>query len=485
MSTFRQGEQFGGFRVVSPLPTGEFGETWLCEHPITGRKAVLKGLKKEVFESTHRLIAGLDLRKRTREEAQIVAALGDRRFTFAPILYDALELDDGRVFFLTEYVKGRMLRDWLQDRSHALSQRCTILVQLLHAVNLLHGVGIVHRDLAGDNIVIGEDSQPRILDFGLAKIKSEILLAKSSADTAMPFTKEKYTPPWVFEARRQGRPVNTTESWDLYALGVLFFEIIRGALVGAPAIDVTDAVLEKTSCKNTIRELLNHGGENYSRSGGDIAITLNRELRELAIDVRLPEGEIAQGLIRSLRAEIEALSHDLTARRGKTEFADLIGYLQRTGLVYTVYPKRKLISIVMNRGDGTQITIAIDASDDTIVKFETLGLWKGKRVTDRVLRMINALNKNLEIGKITCDLQDCEIGMSLRIPHLHYAIPYEEFAAQLQAFLQGAELVQRAFERMKTSASTEVEIIKCILNEQRLNPTPPVEREHEAPKLEA
>lgn len=241
--TFRKGDSFGGFTIVTKISVGEFGETWLCENSITKRKAVLKGLKEEIFKASSKFAKNLNIVERTEEEARIASALDTNRFTFVPRFYDAVRISDGRVFFLTEFIDGRMFRDWLEGENITDDRRVNVAVNLLHSINLLHKVGIIHRDLAGDNILIDDNDQVKVVDFGLAKIKSELLISKYSETTKAPFTKTKYTPPKVIEARNRQELVETDETWDLYALGVLFFELFSGAQVTYPQSDISKQAL--------------------------------------------------------------------------------------------------------------------------------------------------------------------------------------------------------------------------------------------------
>ena len=96
--TFQVGDRFGGFHVLAKIGIGEFGETWLCENDVTKRKAVLKGLKEDIFLSAAKFIKEFDMVTRSKEEAEIASALGDKHLPFVPIVYDVVQIPDGRFF---------------------------------------------------------------------------------------------------------------------------------------------------------------------------------------------------------------------------------------------------------------------------------------------------------------------------------------------------------------------------------------------------
>ena len=75
MPAFAKGDRVGGFIVEDEIQAGQFSETWICKNPISGRKAVLKGLKSELLNPDDETLYQLDLVARTREQAKILTAL--------------------------------------------------------------------------------------------------------------------------------------------------------------------------------------------------------------------------------------------------------------------------------------------------------------------------------------------------------------------------------------------------------------------------
>jgi len=449
--TFQKNDKFGGFVIVAKISMGEFGETWLCENPITNRKAVLKGLKEDIYESAGSLVENFDIVTRTKEEAQIVAALGDNHFPFVPQLLDAVQLGDDRVFFLTEFVDGMILGDWLQQSDLALELKASFAVAFLSAVNQLHGVGIVHRDLSGDNVIVSEAGRPKIVDFGLASIKSELLITKYSAKTADPFTKAKYTPPKVLQARLQGGTVETTESWDLYAAGVLLFELFASTSVRSPHTDITRDAINQLPCHSTIQMLLDNGQTDNAPRGIEIAIALNRELRLAGVDSAVTINNEDVGAVDSLREEIRQLEADLRSNRGQTDISDIANYLTRMGLVYTVVPSKKVITLEYSSIHDKPTRFIIDGSSDEMLSIHTMGMRTIKSKRNELHKALNAINWNSTILKVTYDPGDGEVRMGLYIPHKHCDVPYDEFVAQFAALLTSADTLAMALDKQFSS----------------------------------
>jgi len=438
---FKAGDRVGGFSLLNQLTTGEFGETWLCENEITKRRAVLKGLKREIFESLSKLMEEFDIVTRSKEEAKIVSALEEYGFPFVARVYDVVEISDGRIFFLTEYVDGKMLRDWVIEEAIEEQTRANVAYQLLESLTQLHDQGIIHRDIAGDNVIVTKKERIKIIDFGLAKIKREILVRKYSSKTVSPFTKIKYMPPKAFIQREAGKKVETTESWDLYACGILFAEIFSGEVFTEPGTEISDEMIEKLPCPATIRFLLENGRSDDAPGGEEILKTFIQELRQIGLTEELAVISEESTLVQNLNQEIRQLQDDLAAKRGKTVFSDLVSFMSRTGLIYKVVPKKKLIMLNYNSDKAGELEFVIDARDDKVLDITATEIRHYKKRQTAVLQSINKFNWNVTLLKATFDPQDGECRLSLSLPHANTSIPYEEFKALLYTTIQGAILL--------------------------------------------
>ena len=176
------------------------------------------------------LAASLDLvRAAFLRDARSIAALDDPSL---PRVLDILE-ENGTVYTVMRYVDGRPLKDWLSvlGRPPTQSEIDRILADLLRALELMHGQGILHRDISTSSILVTDDGRAVLVDFGAAR---QILSAASGSLGAI--VKQGFAPPeaYAVDARTQG-------PWtDIYALGATLFE----AVTGRPPPDATERMLE-------------------------------------------------------------------------------------------------------------------------------------------------------------------------------------------------------------------------------------------------
>jgi serine/threonine-protein kinase len=162
-----------------------------------------------------------DVTRRFRAEARAASAIGHPNIVE---VLDADELPDGRPFIVMEHIKGRDLLAVLRAEPPLAWQRvCTIAARIAHALHAAHGIGIIHRDLKAENVMLvatpaGEIV--KVLDFGVAV---------NIADGA-----ERATRPGIavgtpeYMAPEQARGDTPAPSFDIYALGVLMFELLVG-----------------------------------------------------------------------------------------------------------------------------------------------------------------------------------------------------------------------------------------------------------------
>ena len=137
-----------------------------------------------------------------------------------------------------EYVEGEPLIQYCESRSLALRERLEILLNACSAVHYAHRRMIVHRDLKPGNILVKQDGTPKLLDFGIAK-----LLDPDTANPMAETTMGAYrivTPAYASPEQMRGEP-GTVRS-DIYALGIILFELITGrrpsTAPGAGSVDV-------------------------------------------------------------------------------------------------------------------------------------------------------------------------------------------------------------------------------------------------------
>jgi serine/threonine protein kinase len=157
-------------------------------------------------------------RARLRQERQILAELDHAHIAR---LLDGGETDDGQPYIVMEYVPGLTLAQWLRATPTNREQRLVLFGKLVAAVAHAHQRLVIHRDLKPTNVMVREDGEPKLLDFGVSKL-IDLPQFDASRDTSTVV----FTPGYASPEQRAGRAVTTAT--DVYALGVLLAEMLDG-----------------------------------------------------------------------------------------------------------------------------------------------------------------------------------------------------------------------------------------------------------------
>jgi tetratricopeptide (TPR) repeat protein/predicted Ser/Thr protein kinase len=206
------GERVGPYRLVRLLGRGGMGEVYLAERAdgeYHGQVAV-------------KFLAGAGFRgygeseRRLRRERQILASL---RHPGIASLYDGGVTEDGQPYLVMEYVDGRPISELCEERRLTIPERLDLFAKVCDAVQYAHARLVVHRDLKPSNLLVTADGTSKLLDFGIAKLLD-------TEDTDAPT--RVFTPRRAAPEQIRGEPVSTAT--DVYALGVLLFELLTGHL---------------------------------------------------------------------------------------------------------------------------------------------------------------------------------------------------------------------------------------------------------------
>lgn len=205
------GRRIGQYRLLRVLGEGGMGIVYLAEDTRLGRTVALKALAPECTAHPVR-------RARMAREARAAAALAHPGI--ATVF--ALEDIDGQLFIASEYVPGRTLREELADGPFGARRACETMAALAQALAVAHARGIVHRDLKPENVVRAADGPLKILDFGIATfVDGEGAGASLTGEGAL-----LGTPGYMAPEQIRGTP--TDARTDIFALGVLTFELATG-----------------------------------------------------------------------------------------------------------------------------------------------------------------------------------------------------------------------------------------------------------------
>jgi serine/threonine-protein kinase len=206
----RAGMQFGAYRLLSVLGEGGMGSVWLAERSLGGstQRVAIKFMRQRFDPVSARFFAAERDALARLEHPQIAR------------LIDAGLTPEGEPYLVTEYVDGEALDDYVARVEPSLNERLALLQTLCAAVDYAHRRLLVHRDIKPSNVLIDREGQPRLVDFGIAKS-----LQGAGGDTQQPLS-----PAYCAPEQALGEPVSTAT--DVFALGLLLYELLTGTLPG-------------------------------------------------------------------------------------------------------------------------------------------------------------------------------------------------------------------------------------------------------------
>ena len=207
------------YRILRSLGRGGMGEVYLAHDTTLGRDVALKVLRPEVA-------ADQDRRARFEREARAVAALNHPNI----VTVHSIERE-GPVHFITmEWVSGQPLSAVIPPSGLALSRFFDLSLPLVDAVSAAHERGVTHRDLKPENVMVSDAGTVKVLDFGLAKLKSAGVdegaetLAASGGHTADGQVIGTFA--YMSPEQAEARPLDHRS--DIFSLGILLHEMITG-----------------------------------------------------------------------------------------------------------------------------------------------------------------------------------------------------------------------------------------------------------------
>jgi len=208
-----EGASLGAWRIVRFVGQGGMGEVYEVARADGQfeQRAALKVMRAEAarfqdrFDAERRILARL-------EHPGIVRLL------------DGGVTPDNRPYAVMEFIHGEPITAWCDSRATTLGQRLALFVQVCEAAQYAHGHLVVHRDIKPGNVLVDDSGRAHLLDFGIAK-----LLDVATPGQAAPggVTAAFLTPDYAAPEQLTGEPVTTAT--DVYALGLLLYELLSGA----------------------------------------------------------------------------------------------------------------------------------------------------------------------------------------------------------------------------------------------------------------
>jgi dienelactone hydrolase len=213
-------QTLGHYEIVELLGAGGMGEVYRAHDRRLHRDVALKVLPPGLAPSP-------ELLERFEREARAVAALSHPNI----VTIFSVEDDDGVRFLTMELIAGKSLARVIPAGGLPLDRFIDLALQLSRGVAAAHQQGIIHRDLKPDNVMVTDDGQTKILDFGLAKLHGAMTESAfdSKAGTAL-MTQQGCvlgTPAYMAPEQAEGRAVDARA--DVFALGAVFYQMLTGS----------------------------------------------------------------------------------------------------------------------------------------------------------------------------------------------------------------------------------------------------------------
>ena len=211
----REGMHLGSYRIIRALGRGGMGEVYL------GARTDDHSEQLVAIKVLRTGVASVEAAARFHRERRILAHLTHPAIVS---MIDSGVARDGRPYLVLQYVDGQPITRYCDEQKLSVDARLRLFVTVCRAVQYAHGRLIIHRDLKPSNILVTRDGEPRLLDFGIAKA-----LSPDDEETDLtrhepaPMTPERAAP----EQLRGDRPSTATDVW---ALGVLLYELVAGRL---------------------------------------------------------------------------------------------------------------------------------------------------------------------------------------------------------------------------------------------------------------
>ena len=213
VSPQRIGSRIGAYRIVREIGRGGMGTVFLAARADGEfeKDVAIKVLKRGT--DTDEIV------RRFRSERQILARLEHPNIAR---LIDAGSTEDGLPYFVMEFVDGVPVTDFVREHELSVPERLELFLKICSAVGRSHRDRIVHRDLKPTNILVTADGEPKILDFGIAKLLDPTPTLIEVTATQQ----QRFTPTCVSPEQARGETV--TPASDVYALGALLYEMLSG-----------------------------------------------------------------------------------------------------------------------------------------------------------------------------------------------------------------------------------------------------------------
>jgi len=313
-------ERIGGYRILRKLGDGGMGTVYEAEQQDPQRIVAIKTLQR--WHASRPMI------RRFRQESQLLGRLQHPGIAhiYEASVHNAGDGSPPLPFFAMELVRGVPLHRHLEERNLSVRERLALFLQIADAIAYAHQRGIVHRDLKPGNILVTEQGEPKVIDFGIAtSVDREARRAQTGQSTGQstggstggsgqgqPWTTLQTTPgqlvgtiPYMSPEQFGGDPTAVDVRTDVYSLAVVLYEMLAGRLPhDVRSLSLADAARSVRDdshprlgslirdCRGDLETIVNKAlekepGRRYP-SVGEFAADIRRYLEHQPISARSP-----------------------------------------------------------------------------------------------------------------------------------------------------------------------------------------------------
>lgn len=311
-------QRVGNYKIISHIGSGGMGEVYLAHDQKLNRRVALKLVRFGM--------GGEETARHFRREAQILASLNHPNIAQ---LYGAEITPDGFSFLVMEYIEGIRIDKYCDDNHLSITDRLEMFRRVCGAVHCAHQRLIIHRDIKPANILITREGEPKLLDFGIAKLldPETSVVGEQTVTFAAAMTPEYASP-------EQVRGEGMTTASDVYSLDVILYELLTGQrpypVKGRNPAEIARAIIEQEPARPSTA-VKDRESRSKNRDSSDTRFTIH--------DSRALRGDLDNIVLKAMRKEpqrryasVEQFSEDIRRYlegRPVTAHADTVAYRTR------------------------------------------------------------------------------------------------------------------------------------------------------------
>ncbi|WP_174999215.1 serine/threonine protein kinase [Rugamonas aquatica] len=444
------GRNLGPYRVEKEIPGGGMSRVFEARRVDGEYDTVV------VIKILRACIDSLDGRERFNAERQILARLRHPRI--ASILDGGTV--DGLPYFVMEFVDGVPVDRHCSSRSLSIEARLKLFSKICEAVEYAHQQLIVHRDIKPDNILVNASGDPKLLDFGIAKLigneDSQVKGGLTHFTGVGP-----YTPAYAAPEQLRGEPISTAT--DVYALSCVLYQILTGQLPfnsESNGLEAFRVKCDETPKRPSVRVLSTKAGNNDVEIAGTpdaVAKALKGDLDLIVMKGLEKEVSMRYQSVAELRADIDRFLAGRAIDARPHKFSYLLGkFLRRNRIAASIAALAGVATMAGVAGVAWQAHIAQKMRVQAEERLEDVSLLTHKMIFDYNAQIVDLPGglpvSKLLMGDISALLEKLSDGAGLPVSmRLELAMVYARLATAQGTFREHSlgEMDKAAISRAK------------------------------------